>query len=207
MPALTRALAAQLEHPGLDHVTREQSAVPSADSAERDLVLRVQAGDTAAFERLVSGYVRRARVIARRLMQDPDDADDLVQDAFLRALQKIDNVDPERPFGPWFFRVLVNAGNDAHRRRAVRRTEPEQPDVPSSASSPLHDTERAEIRDRFAAALAELPPRQRAIVWSFEVDGLSTDEIAAELGVAQVTVRWHLHHGRRALRRALEELR
>lgn len=181
--------------------------IPSEREQERDLVLRVQAGDTAAFDALVSGYVRRARAIARRLMQDPDDADDLVQDAFLRALEKIDGFDAERPFGPWFFRLLVNTGNDTHRRSAVRRTEPERLDAPSRGPSPLQETERSEVRERFEAALADLPARQRAIVWSFEVDGMTTDEIARELGVAQVTVRWHLHHGRRALREALGDLR
>ena len=59
----------------------------------------------------------------------------------------------------------------------------------------------------FNAALGELPPRQRTIVWSFEVDGMSTKEISRELGVAEVTVRWHLLQGRRALRAALADLR
>lgn len=180
---------------------------PSDREQERDLVLRVQAGDTEAFDALVHGYVRRARAIARRLMQDPDDADDLVQDAFLRALERIDGFDAERPFGPWFFRLLVNAGRDTHRRHAVRRTEPESVDAASRDPSPLQATVGAEIRERFETALEALPPRQRAIVWSFEVDGMTTGEIAEELGVAQVTVRWHLHHGRRALQTALGDLR
>lgn len=178
-----------------------------AQDSERELVLRVQSGDTEAFGVLVRGYIRRARAIARRMMDDPDDADDLVQDAFLRALEKIEGFDAGRPFGPWFFRLLVNAGHDAHRRGNVRRTEPERHDAESHASSPLQDTERAEVRDRFESALSGLPPRQRAIVWSFEVDGMSTEEIARELGVAPVTVRWHLHQGRRTLRESLADLR
>jgi RNA polymerase sigma-70 factor (ECF subfamily) len=105
-------------------VTTESNAKPaSAPTEERALILRVQRGDTAAFEKLVEGYVRRARAIAMRLMRNTEDADDLVQDAFLRVLQKIESVDPERPFGPWFFRVLVNTGLDTHRRRRTRQTE------------------------------------------------------------------------------------
>ena len=173
---------------------------------ERELVLRVQGGETEAFDLLVRGYVRRARSVARRLMHDPDDADDLVQDAFLRALERIDSFDPDRAFGPWFFRLLVNAGLDTHRRRKVRRTEAERDDVASTRPTPLEDAEHAEIRRRFDAALAELPPRQRLIVWQYEVDGLSTEEIAESLGVSRVTVRWHLHHGRHALREALADL-
>jgi RNA polymerase sigma-70 factor (ECF subfamily) len=180
---------------------------PMAVPEERDLVLRVQQGDTDAFDALVRGYIRQARGIARRLMQDPEDADDLVQDAFLRALEKIASFDPTRPFGPWLFRILVNAGRDIFRRRANRPTEPERADIISSAPTPDQQAEGAEIRRRFEEALSELPPRQRLIVWSFEVDGMSTKEIAETLGVGQVTVRWHLHQGRHALREALADLR
>jgi RNA polymerase sigma-70 factor, ECF subfamily len=182
---------------------------PSASAAgqERDLVARVQRGDTEAFDRLVSGYVRRARAIASRLMRDPDDADDLVQDAFLRALQRIDGFDPSRAFGPWFFRLLVNTGLDTHRRQRLRRTEAEQPDVASTDSRPDQDVERAEIRRRFEAALAELPPRQRLIVWAYEVDGMGAEEIAAATGTSQATVRWHLHAARKVLRASLADLK
>jgi RNA polymerase sigma-70 factor (ECF subfamily) len=183
------------------------AAAAESDAAERALVLRVQGGDTDAFEALVRSHLGRARAIARRLMQDPDDADDLVQEAFLRALERIATLDPARPFGPWFFRLLVNAGHDMHRRQKVRRTEPERLDAAARTPSPLASAEHAEIRSRFEAALAALPPRQRAIIWSFEVDGMSSEEIARELGITQVTVRWHLHQGRRTLRAALADLR
>lgn len=189
-------------------VTTESGATPASASAEeRALILRVQRGDTAAFEKLVEGYVRRARAIAMRLMRNTEDADDLVQDAFLRVLQKIESVDPERPFGPWFFRVLVNTGLDTHRRRRTRQTEDETTEVASADPNPAELTEQSEIRRRFEAALSELPPRQRTIVWSFEVDGMTTKEIAESLGVAEVTVRWHLHQGRRSLRASLADLR
>jgi RNA polymerase sigma-70 factor, ECF subfamily len=192
--------------PGLVN-TEPTARAAAAPVDERTLILRVQRGDTAAFQQLVEGYVRRARVIALRLMQNADDADDLVQDAFLRALQRIDSVDPDRPFGPWFFRVLMNTGFDTLRRRRTRQTEDERPEIASADPSPQEEAEQAEIRRRFAEALAQLPPRQRAIVWSFEVDGMATKEIAKELGVAEVTVRWHLLQGRRALRAALSDLR
>jgi RNA polymerase sigma-70 factor, ECF subfamily len=179
----------------------------TAPAEERALILRVQRGDTAAFEALVGGYVRRARAIAMRLMRNPDDADDLVQDAFLRVLQKIESVDPDRPFGPWFFRVLVNTGLDTHRRHRTRQTQDETAEVASPAPTPAEAAEQSEIRRRFQDALDRLPPRQRQIVWSFELDGMTTREIAEQLGVADVTVRWHLHQGRRALRIALADLR
>lgn len=188
--------------------TDSNAKVASAPVAnERALILRVQQGDTAGFQELVEGYVRRARAIAMRLMRNAEDADDLVQETFLRALQKIGSVDPDRPFGPWFFRVLVNTGLDTHRRRRTRQTEDETTEFASSDPDPAELTERGEIRRRFEAALGQLPPRQRTIVWSFEVDGMTTKEIAASLDVAEVTVRWHLHRGRHTLRAALADLR
>jgi RNA polymerase sigma-70 factor, ECF subfamily len=191
----------------LDHGVETRVGQTVTDLRERELVLRVQQGDTEAFDGLVRAHLRRARAIAGRLMGHPEDADDLVQEAFLRALQKIETFDPARAFGPWFIRILTNTGLDVHRRRARRPTVDDTSEVASSSPTPHQEVEGVEIRERFDRALAELPPRQRLIVWSFEVDGLDTGEIAESLGVSQVTVRWHLHQGRRALRYALADLR
>jgi RNA polymerase sigma-70 factor (ECF subfamily) len=176
------------------------------DPAERELVLRVQQGDTEAFDGLVRAHLPRARYVAARIMRHPEDVEDLIQEAFLRALEKIHTFDPSRAFGPWFVRLLTNLGLDVHRRRAARPEADEAPEPASSAPTPHQDAESGEIRERFDRALAELPPRQRLAVWLFEVDGIDTVEIAERMGVSQVTVRWHLHQGRRALRAALTDL-
>jgi RNA polymerase sigma-70 factor, ECF subfamily len=183
------------------------SDVDAPEAREQELVARVQAGETEASDALVARYVRRARSIAYRLMQNPEDADDLVQDAFLRALQRIDGFDPSRAFGPWFFRLLVNTGMDTLRRLKVRSTEAEPTEAPDHAPRPDQEVERSEIRSRFEEALAELPPRQRLVVWAHEVDGMDTREIAGTTGSSQATVRWHLHAGSKALRTALADMR
>lgn len=177
--------------------------VSSSAADERELVARVQAGDVVAFDTLVRRYIDRALALARRITGNPHDAEDLVQDAFIRALDRIGSFDNTRPFGPWFFRVLTNAGLNARRARALRATEPELPDAPSGDAGPDEELERREIRERFDAALASLSPRQRLIVTWFEVDEMPSSEIAARLGIAQETVRWHLHQARRLLRQAL----
>jgi RNA polymerase sigma-70 factor, ECF subfamily len=182
-------------------------SVAAGRARERELVIRVQRGAAEAFDGLVAAHLRRARVIAFRLMQNHDDADDLVQDAFLRALERIDGFDPGRPFGPWFFRLLVNTGVDTLRRLRVRGTEDTPMEVPARDPRPDQHVERLEIRSRFDEALADLPPRQRLIVWAHEVDGMDTREIAQTTGTSQATVRWHLHAGRKALRSALADLR
>jgi RNA polymerase sigma-70 factor, ECF subfamily len=185
-----------------------QTVTVSRGSAEepgdRELLLRVQDGDAEAFDVLVRRYLGRARLIARRLMQDPDDADDLVQDAFLRALDRIATFDVGRAFEPWFTRLLVNLGLDQRRRQKVRRTEPHDPDALAGGVSPDREVERAELKESLRKALDALPDRQRMIVTLFEIDGHSTEEVANMLQVSQVTVRWHLHQARRTLRETLK---
>lgn len=176
----------------------------SDQSDERQLLARVQAGDAEAFDTLVRRHLPRARLVARRLMQDPDDADDLVQDAFLRVLERMATFDVSRPFEPWFIRLLVNRGLDVRRKQRVRRTDPQDPELIGGGSRPDRETERSELRSSLSAALEQLPDRQRLIVTLFEIDGRSTEEIAGMLKVTQVTVRWHLHQARRTLRETLK---
>lgn len=180
-------------------------AEPSDRYEERDLLLRVQAGDRSAFDLLVRRHLPRARLIAKRLMQDPDDADDLVQDAFLRALERIATFDVSRAFEPWFTRLLINLGRDQHRKRTVRRTEAHHPETIPGGARPDREAERSDLRSSLELALESLPQRQRLIVTLFEIDGRSTEEIARMLNVTQVTIRWHLHQARRALRAALKD--
>jgi RNA polymerase sigma-70 factor (ECF subfamily) len=174
---------------------------------DRELIERVKRGDATAYDVLVRRYLAHATSIARRLLGDPDDAEDLVQDAFVRALSRIGSFDEGRAFGPWFFRLLINTGLNARKFRSLRSTETERRDVPSSTPTPLELAERDEIRQRFADALAALPARQRLVVSLFEVDGLTTVEIATMLGISRETVRWHHHQARHTLRRALAALR
>ena len=108
---------------------------------------------------------------------------------------------------PWLNRLVVNTALDARRRRARAATEPERTDAESPALSPQLALERQEVRDRFLSALAALPARQRLIITRFEVDGLTSVEIADELGITTETVRWHLHQARHALRKPLDVLR
>jgi RNA polymerase sigma-70 factor (ECF subfamily) len=179
----------------------------AAGADDRELIERVKRGDAAAYDILVRRHLARATAIARRLLGNIEDAEDLVQEAFVRALDRIGTFDATRAFAPWFYRLLINAGLNARKARALRMPEPEQREAPSRGANPLELAERKEIRERFAAALAMLPPRQRLVVAMFEVDGLSSAEIAESLGISRETVRWHHHQARQALRAALATLR
>ena len=178
-----------------------------ANLDDRELVDRVKHGDVKAYDALVRRHIRHATTIARRLLGNVEDAEDLVQEAFVRALNRIESFDDSRAFAPWFFRLLINAGINARKARALRTAEPDSGEFPSRAANPLELTERGEIRDRFIAALSSLPPRQRLVISMFEVDGLSTAEIARALGITRETVRWHHHQARQKLRDALAAFR
>jgi RNA polymerase sigma-70 factor (ECF subfamily) len=189
-------------------MTRQTSSLPAIDiDEERLLIERVKRGDSSAYDILVRRHLARAFTIAYRVLGSRDDAEDVVQDAFIRALRYIRGFDERQAFAPWLNRLVVNTALDARRRRAREATEPERRDTVSPAVSPHLALEREEVRVRFARALAALPPRQRVIITRFEVDGLSTAEIAEELGITPETVRWHLLQARRALRAPLGVLR
>jgi RNA polymerase sigma-70 factor, ECF subfamily len=177
---------------------------PSAELSDARLAERVQRGDAAAFDVLVQRHMQRAFGVAFRLLGHREDAEDLVQDAFLAALEKIDSFDAGREFAPWFYRILVNRCLNA-RKSLARRTTVELPtDVDSGLATPLMETERSELRHHLVRALLLLPERQRAIVTLFDLEGFSSPEIAEMLGISDGTVRWHLHQARRVLREALE---
>jgi RNA polymerase sigma-70 factor (ECF subfamily) len=192
---VSRAPAADAEEgsQAADPVAREESA----------LVRRIQQGDVDAFEVLVRRYMERAYRVAYRVLQHRQDAEDLVQDSFLRALERIDQCAPDRPFGPWFFRIVTTQGLNARRQRKRREMAALPEDVVATGNTPDVDVERAGERARLHAAMARLPKQQRLIVQLSELDGFSSQEIADMLDLAAGTVRWHLHEARAALRAVL----
>lgn len=186
---------------------REPSREPATDADETALVARARRGDPTAFDALVRRHLRGALVAAERLLGDRSDAEDLVQDAFLRALDRLPLLDPTRPFGPWFFTLLRNLGINQLRARRVRHTEPESLDAASPDALPDEELVRTEMRERFDVALAALTPRQREIVMLFEVEGWKGVDIAEHLGLTPENVRWHLHQAKKSLRVSLASLR
>lgn len=176
--------------------------------AERDalLVARVQRGEADAFEALITPILPRAMRLARRLLEDQQDAEDLVQDACLRALERIDHHDRTRAFGPWFLRLLTNLGLNRQRSRQVRRHETVSELTQSTSATPDVVVEQLEIQEHFAAAVGALSKRQREIIMLHEVEGWSTSDIGEALELSPQTVRWHLHDARHTLRASLHVL-
>lgn len=190
--------------PAASGVQGRNMAVPLASElTDEELVERVRRGEVAAYDALVNRHMRRAFSVAYRVLGQREDAEDLVQDSFLTALQKIDSFQEGRRFAPWFYRILVNRGLNARKARSIRHTESLPPELSGGEASPLHHAETAELRERLEAAMATLPARQQAVVRLFEMEGFTSPEIAEILEVSDGTVRWHLHQARRTLREAL----
>ena len=184
-------------------VTPERVRAVEVEVDDSELVERVRGGNAAAFDLLVNRHMKRAFAVAYRLLGQREDAEDLVQEAFIAALEKIDTFQSGRAFAPWFYRILVNRGLNARKSRSLRRMEELPTDISDHAHSPLREAERSELRDQLGIALATLPPRQRAVVELFEVEGFSSLEIAEIMELSDGTVRWHLHQARGKLREVL----
>jgi RNA polymerase sigma-70 factor (ECF subfamily) len=136
--------------------------------------------------------------LARRMSRDAEAARDLVQDTFLRAARAPGSI-PSAPGSEeaWLVRVLINLCRDQWRRKAARqRFDPRDAPAPPAGADP----ERVLIaRSLVWRALDALPPRQRAVIIMYELEGGTIDAIARLLGVTRTTVRWHLSIGRRQL--------
>jgi len=171
---------------------------------ERALVEAAQAGDQQAFARLVRLHQRRAYLVARAIVTVHEDAEDAVQDAFVRAFQALDRFDPAQTFSAWLNRIVANAALDLIRRRKVRAAE----ELTDALRSPFRDpAEDAELRERLTDALARLPERARSVIVLHDVEGYTHVEIGEMLGIPGGTERSDLHHARQKLRELLKDLR
>lgn len=183
----------------MDRTADDSSGTAPAQDEGR-LIERIREGDAQAFGELVRRYQRRAFAIAYRLLRHIQDAEDLVQESFITALDRLDSFDLRRPFGPWFFRIVVNRGRNAIAARRVRETDALDDEVVSGGASPDRLVEQRELGDRLGLALDELSDRQRLVVQLHEIEGFTTAEVAGMLEIAEPTVRWTLHAARKRLR-------
>lgn len=170
------------------------------------------AGKTAAFGALVGRYQDRLYNTVFRLVDNAEDAMDVVQEAFLHAYQSLESFKGDSQFFTWLYRIAVNTAiSHKRRRRVVVRIDGNngesnfEPLDPSEHSQPGHALERAEEEQRVHKALARLSPEHRAVLVMKELDGQKYEEIAEALGVPIGTVRSRLHRARLELRELLEE--
>ncbi len=178
---------------------------------EREAVARLKRGDIGGLEPLVRAHYVPAVRAADLIVHDRMLAEDIVQAAFVRAYERIDQFDAVRPFGPWFLRSVINDAVKATTRQSRQVPWEVAAAEPGSRAAPLADLkpgpdallEQAETRTEVWAALGRLPPEQRAVVVQRYYLGLSEAESAQVLAVPPGTVKWRLHTARRRLRALL----
>lgn len=186
---------------------------------EADAVARAREGDHEGFRFLVERYQGRAYRLALRVLRDETQAQDAVQEAFLKLYRSIRNFEGRSSFYTWLYRLVLNVCLDMKRRdRSNRHVEwtdardlgagdaSEAPTVGAVGPGPGLALERAELRKRLGEAIETLPDEARTTLLLREVDGLSYAEIAEVLGIPKGTVMSRLHYARRRLQRWLVEV-
>lgn len=192
------------------------------DLTDEELVALAQGGDRKAFGELVVRHQQRAYSLALHMcLGDVQEAQDLTQEAFLRAFRNIGNFRGHSTFYTWLFRIVVNTCLDGRRKRSrwenlfsfwrSRSEENEesdeletQPDQTPGAD-PLANLSGRELSKEVRKALAELPPRQRMALQLKVIQGMNLKEIADIMGAAEGTVKSHLFRATHRLQRTLKD--
>lgn len=178
----------------------------------------VRPADHAEFQKLVDRTYRQAYNMAYRLTGNRDDAEDLTQEAYLRAYRSFGTYNRQLPFESWFFRILSNLFIDLLRRRPKQKPlsldqpvgDEENDDnlllqIPDEATNPERNLMEQVMDERLQKALQALPEPFRIAVLLCDVEGYSYEEIARIMNSSIGTVRSRIHRGRSLLRRALNE--
>jgi len=186
-------------------------AIPRVTRDDRVLVALARDGDRAAFDELVRRHADGLYAVVVRLCADRHEAEEVTQEAFLRAWRGLPAFRGDAQFFTWLYRIGVNEARrraDGRRRRAdVVVSLDEQREHASRDRSvlPLDRAEHADLRRTLDAAIAALPVDQRAVLVLRDVEGLSTAQAAAVLGLREAALKSRLHRARELLRAGLAD--
>lgn len=186
--------------------TSAAGTMTGADDAA--LVRRAQDGDRAAFEELVRRYADRLNSVVLRLVDDREEAQEVTQEAFLRAWRGIAGFKGEAQFFTWLYRIGVNeARRRAQRRPASRRMVPlgdQHVEPRDTGPGPQRSLEQADLRAALERAVRDLAPEYRAPLILRDIEGLSTAEAAEIMGLEQAAFKSRLHRARLTVRAAVD---
>jgi RNA polymerase sigma-70 factor (ECF subfamily) len=174
---------------------------------DEEVVDRVLAGDTALYEIIMRRYNQRLYRVARAILRDDSEAEDVMQDAYVRAYQHLSQFARRAPFSTWLTRIAVNEALARLRQR--NRTEPlndgEQEgeffmNLAEPSLNPEQTASKAELGHLLEEALLSLPEQFRAVMMLRDVEELSTAEAAEALEISEENVKIRLHRGRAMVR-------
>jgi RNA polymerase sigma-70 factor (ECF subfamily) len=183
---------------------------------ESALVAQLRAGDESAFERVVRQYSPRMLAAARRILRNEEDARDALQDAFISAFKALPQFEGESRLSTWLHRIGINAALMKLRSRQRKNERPisellprflddGHPAEPPGPWEPVEKLlERQETRDLVRRTIDELPDSHRIVLILRDIEELSTEQAAEELGVSVGVVKTRLHRARQALRTLLD---
>jgi RNA polymerase sigma-70 factor, ECF subfamily len=166
--------------------------------SDRELIQRARRGDAEAFGELVTRHQTSVFNVCYRILHERTEAEDMAQETFVRAHNRLDKFDDERPFGPWIRRVAANVCLNHLESRRVTTELDEERDADES-QRPETQTEVRERSEQVRVALASLPAHYRVVVELRHYQELSYDEIAAELNIPLSDVKSHLFRARKIL--------
>ena len=172
----------------------------AADAETADVAL-AQSGDGRAFERLYRGQVGRIHSLVRRML-DSDEADDITQDVFVRAWEKLHTFRGESAFGTWLHRLAVNVVLARRKALGVERGRRSADDSPLETVAARNELPEHTVD--FGEAIGRLPDGSRQVFLLHDVAGYRHEEIAKLLGIVAGTSKSQLHHARMALRKYLD---
>jgi len=196
-----------------------KSKTRKAEFKDTELVEQARRGSRNAFQMLVEQYQSRAYRLAFNVLRRREDAEDVVQESFVKAYLSLPNFKGESAFYTWFYRIVYNMSVDLKRKTARRGGAPAELDekllniqetnasiLIGHVEGPQSSILRKEQAGRIQTALAELSDEHRAVIHLRELDGLSYEEISDILSVSKGTIMSRLHYARKKLQSALRDL-
>jgi RNA polymerase sigma-70 factor, ECF subfamily len=182
---------------------RPSNAPPGPAAGDADLVQRFRSGDRAAFDALVERHQVAIRRLVLRYVKSPEDAKDVSQKTFIRALERLDTFRGEASFRTWLYRIAVNLALNHVRGVGLGELVPLEDVVAFTSSLETAKLVASEVWRKVSARLDELPPRQRLVLELRVFHDLSFEEVAAVVDSTEAAAKMNFHHAVKRLREVL----
>ena len=196
-----------------------EATLAQVDVSDLELVKQCQAGQTEAFDELVSRYRRRVFAMIYNMVHNEQDAWDLAQESFVKAWKSIKRFRRHSSFYTWVYRIVMNVTIDWLRKKQIKgagsefddsiqlkEIDPASRTVPKAEPLPHERMERNEIRAKIDNAIGQLSPEHRAVILMKEIDDMQYHEIAETLGCSIGTVMSRLFYARKKLQNLLRDV-